>query len=232
MLPAIFHTSLWYTPESQRQSSSPAEFLIKTFPYHFLSAFKLSEDISKLEGVHLNTIERSIFEYCVIDFHNVTDANGLPVATEDLIKVLPTEIINDILGFIFSTSMYNASFVDSLSSSLYTLYNPRFAGESWQCSYCQRRKLDEQRNCPFLPTEGHDSQITYPTVDGVVTQCPIGTVDKPLADKALEAYVYRDQALLPEDGGIRNQTVFFMLASQKVKEVVNYYSEQEKDNTK
>ena len=54
-------------------------------------------------------------------------------------------------------------------------------------------------------------------------------IDVEVTNSAVEAYKYRKQALLPEEGGIRNQTVFFMTASQKVEEIKNYYDSQEQD---
>lgn len=229
MLPAVFHTSLWYTPESERNDSAPAEFLIQTFPYHFLSLFQLSSDIKKLPGVSANPIERSILEYCIIDYRNVGTAEETDLSIPDLVNVLPLEIANDILKFIFSVSMYDAEFSKVLETSIHSVLNPRFQDESWNCANCQRRKLDRGRNCPFLPKEDHDRHITYPTYAGVMTECPIGTVDVSVTNHALEAYKYRKQALLPEEGGIRNQTVFFMIASQKVEDIKNYYDSQEQD---
>lgn len=232
MLPTLFETSLWFTPKLQREEAAPAEFLIRTFPYHFLSTFQLSDYISKLDGVHTNTIERAIFEYCIVDFNNVTDSNGNKVEISQLIKVLPLAITNELLEFIFSISMYTDEFVEILENSLYTLYNPRFQDPSWKCSMCQARKLDKQRNCPFLSKEDHDPRVSYPTHSGVSLVCPMGNIDSLVINKALEAYGYKDKSLLPEDGGIRNQTLFFMLASQKVEEISNYYERKREENAK
>lgn len=232
MLPTLFETSLWFTPKSQREESAPAEFLVRTFPYHFLSTFQLAETISSIDGVHSNTIERAIFEYCVIDYNNIYNSDGTTIEISQLIKVLPSAIVNELLEFIFSIAMYTEEFTQALTNSLYTLYNPRFHGESWNCTVCQARRLDRQRNCPFLPKEDHDPQVNYPTYSGIVLECPIGSIDTLITNKAIEAYKYREQSLLPEDGGIRNQTLFFMLASQKVEEISNYYERKRQENSK
>ena len=229
MLPAVFHTALWYTPESERTSSAPAEFLIQTFPYHFLSLFQLSSSIKSLPGVSSNPIERSILEYCITDYRNVIGKDGVQLSITDLLDVLPLAITNDLLNFIFSVSMYDDKFSSILTNSLHSILNPRFQDETWSCANCQRRKLDRGRNCPFLPKETHDKHVTYPTYAGVMTECPIGNIDATVTNSAIEAYKYRKQALLPEEGGIRNQTVFFMVASQQVEEIKNYYDNQEED---
>lgn len=232
MLPTLFHTSLWYTPKSQRDDDSPAEFLIQTFPYHFLSVFQLSGSVAKIDGVHNNTIERTILEYCVLDHKNVSSPDGTFINPKDLVKVLPLEIINELLTFIFEISMYTDDFLSEMENSIYSVYNPRFQDESWGCDYCQERKLDRQRNCPFLPKEDHDPHITYPTHSGTVRECPMGNINVLLTNKAVEAHRYREQSLLPEDGGIRNQTVFFMIASQKVMEISNYYENKRMEEAK
>jgi len=229
MLPAIFHTELWYTPEAQRGDTSPAEFLIRTFPYHFLSTYHLSDEISKLSGVHSNSIERTLFEYCIVDYRNIIDAKGLPVKPKDIISVLPAEMVGELLEFIFKISMYTPESIATLSTSLYTQHNPRFSDKSWNCETCQSRKLDRLRNCPFLNKEGYSPDIRYDTIDGVSTVCPIGLVDTLMSNRAMEAYIFRNQSLLPEDGGIRNQTVFFIVASQKMSEVAKYYEGQSED---
>jgi len=228
MLPSIFHTSLWFTPESQRNEENPAEFLIRTFPYHYLSTFKLSSEIAKLEGVYTGTIERTILEHCVVDFRNVVDASGRILTVNETLKILPVSIINELLIFIFSIAMYDDKFISTLKSSLHVHMDPRFSDESWKCTTCQKRRLDRQRNCPYLPKEEHDSHITYPTMDGVVTECPVGKVDFIVTNNAIEAFNYRTNGMLPEDGGIRNQTVFFMLASQEVENIRNYFQEKER----
>ena len=227
MLPAIFHTSLYFTPESQREEERPAEFLIRTFPYHYLSAFQLSRAIQNLEGVYTNTIERTILEHCVLDFKNITDADGQILSTKDTLSILPNDIVNELLSFIFDIAMYSDDFLKVLRSSLHVVMDPRFSGESWTCQTCQARGLDKQRNCPFLAKEEHDPHITYPTYSGTVIECPVGHVDKLISNKAVEAFNYRSQGMLPEDGGIRNQTVFFMTASQEMENIRSYYEEQE-----
>lgn len=232
MLPAVFHTALWYIPESQRNEPSPAEFLIQTFPYHFLSLFQLSNDIKQLDGVSSNPIERSILEHCIVDYRNVTNGTEEKLSILEMLSVLPLDITNDLLKFIFKISMYDDEFNKVLENSIHSIMNPRFQDESWNCSVCQARRLDRGRNCPFLPKEGHDRHITYPVYGGVITECPIGKVNVSVTNKAVEAFRYRKQALLPEEGGIRNQTVFFMIASQKVEEIKNYYENQEQDKPK
>jgi len=226
MLPVLFHTSVWYTPEAERGSSSPAQFLIRTFPYHFLHLLQISSFVSKLEGVRSDSIEYSIITHCIVDYRNVFDASGGIPKKEELLAILPASIVTDLLGFILKIGMYNQEFISKLEDSLHAVSNPRFQDESWNCKTCQKRRLDRQRNCPFLPKEDHDSLVTYPTHSGITTICPIGNADISLVNMAIEARNYKSQALLPEDGGIRNQTVFFMIASQKVDEITNFYEQQ------
>jgi len=227
MLPSIFTTSLHYTPKSERDSTSPATFKIKTFPYHFLSLFQLTNDIKKIDGVFSDSVERALLEHCIEDFSNVTDKDGNRPSISEVIDILPFDIVQDLLDFIFEIGMYNNEWLNILDSSLHSILNPRFSDESWDCNTCQRRRMDRSRNCPFLPVEDHDIHISYPVYGGVVKVCPIGTADPSVTSKAVEAYRYRKQALLPEEGGIRNQTVFFMIASQRVEEIKNYYESQE-----
>jgi len=227
MLPAIFHTSLWFTPESQRDEELPAEFLIQTFPYHFLSAFQLQSSIDKLDGVYTNTIERTILNHCILDFRNVTDTTGATLTAQEALTILPNEVIMELLVFVFEIAMYSDGFSNEVKSSVYAALDPRFSDQSWDCETCQTRKLDRQRNCPYLDKETHDRSTTYPTHAGTVMECPIGNIDRTVCNKAIEAFNYRKQGILPEDGGIRNQTVFFMLASQEVENIKNYYEEQE-----
>lgn len=111
---------------------------------------------------------------------------------------------------------------NALSESLTIQLDERFQDDNWNCETCKKRKLDTQRACLFLPEEQRTAPFRLKLKGKDYLNCPLSTIDTKIVHQASIAYtLYRD-GFLPEEGGIGNQTVWFVKAAQlytrKIKE--------------
>lgn len=141
-------------------------------------------------------------------------------SVDDVINVLTQEQIDEIYSFILSCSMYTEDIHKATSLSIKLSMEEKFSSETWDCEVCKSKGLDQARNCKFR--EDLDS-IRDPSfqllVSGeVFTECPMYYKDDYLLSEAIACYTAYDKGILPDEGGLLDQTEFFIATSATIRD--------------
>lgn len=216
MIYSNFYKTVWYIPQDQQESPRPAAFLLQSPSYKLYSSI----GNQKLpEGFIPEAIDELLLRACVKDSLNVENFSG-PMD-------LPLDIQQDLLTQIFDLFYPTVDFMKNLEFNLDVSIDSRF-NDSWSCNTCQAKRLDKQRNCPFLdPEEYHENTFSISVGEETYGVCPMNRKDSSLINGAFEAYRIADSGFLPEEGAYGDQPLLFCLLSQKVKEKLNYYERKE-----
>ena len=163
------------------------------------------------------TIQLLLSEH-IIDTKNVMDF-------PDTYSLMSQLSISDI-GFLYkelaTISIVTTEQHEELSAMLDIQFNPVFQDESWDCKTCQERKLDYSRGCGFLAENARDLSPLLPRIKGIrYTQCPISSIDAFVANQASKAHTMLINSVLPESGGIGDQTDWFVKAALLFKRKVS-----------
>jgi len=225
MIYSNFHTQLWYTPISERSSDTPTRFLLKTLPYTLYTQMTVSQDL--IDGISTANINDNILNY-IIDVENLIGYTKGALLSE----ILPLDLQNELIKVLVDLFIPSKSFLDKLNITLDVVVNPKF-DSSWDCEVCQSRRLDKQRNCPYLDVkEYHEPSFRIQVLGENVNVCPINLKDNRIASTASEARSIRESGYLPEAGALGDQSVYFVIVSQKINSVIKYYENKMIENSK
>ncbi len=175
-----------------------------------------------------------ILEICVIEMKNVLTLsayNELVSVTEVNIDNLSPEVIKETAEFIVTYSKVNTDFIETLEVGVDLSLDPKYQKDTWKCENCQKRKLDKTRNCGYLNEQTKDPEWEVLVRGKVYKHCPIYMVDASLTSDAFLAYQYFKDGVLPESGGLFDQTEFFVQSSQFVSNKVAEYEQEEMKKT-
>lgn len=166
--------------------------------------------IRGLEKPTENDINIITLEKSLIKFINVKDIHNTPITTPD-IELLSITQQSQLSKMIHKVSTLNMDIIDSMRLNSKIALEDNFQTETWQCSECQRRNLDVQRNCK--KREDYD-EIFNPAFKVLVgteefRDCPMFYKDEVLTKAMFECYSTADKGLLPEIGGVVDQTEFY-----------------------
>lgn len=212
MVYSNFYQQLWYTPHSERDSVRPARFLIQSPSFKLYTMIASNDEI---DGISKEPIDFLLLDHCVIQWENV---DGLLHPRE-----LPLDIQQDLIAKIIEVFYPTEEFYKVLSISLDILLDNKF-NDTWSCIKCQEKRLDRQRNCPYLnPEEFHEPTFKLTVGDDTFLTCPIPHKDNVLVGKAMEAHRIAEQGFTPESGAYGDQTIFWAVTSQQLKEKINHY---------
>lgn len=210
MLYSNFREGFWYTPQSQREELlTPARFFIKPLPYKIFSLLNDHQELG--QGLSRDNTYERILDIAIVDYDNIinpTDSNWW--------GILPEDLRNELIATILESSMPSADFLNKLDINIELTINKRFQDESWDCAKCQSRNMHYQRNCPYLPSEEHEDTFSIRVLDNVYRVCPMSIKDQQLIRSAFEAKNLRDMHGLPLEGSIGEQSIFFVVVSQRL----------------
>jgi len=163
------------------------------------------------DGAKAPDLHETILSQSIQSTENVTN-----IIMGNTWSQLPIDLRNELLEVIIKTSIPNKEFFDTLDITLELAIDSKFQGDDWECSNCQKRKLDFQRNCPYLDKEEHEDSFSLDINGETYRVCPMNLKDPELLQKAFEAKSLRESTGLPEDGSIGEQSAFYVICSQKV----------------
>ena len=153
---------------------------------------------------------RSVINKSIVDTKN---AIGFP-SIDAFANQIPNDDVKYLYDRLIEVSIVSREQLDELEKMLDVQFNPQFSEDSWNCTICQKKKLDYSRGCGYLPENKRDPDPILPRIAGkVVKQCPISTLDPYVTNQASMANNLMDAGLMPEDGGLGNQTEWFIRAA-------------------
>ena len=142
-------------------------------------------------------------------------------AIEDFYKLTAKDI--DILY----TNILNSSYVSNIDMSAIKravgiVMEESFKDDTFKnCTLCQERGLDKQRNCPLLHKSTHDPMVFYVIDQEKVKVCPMDDVNSPIVADAFRCHSMFSNGFMPAEGGLYDQTQFFVESSLLVKGVID-----------
>jgi len=176
------------------------------------------KSISNLQEIYMN-------------YPNQYTVNIVKTALKDKsdFQYLTGEDIDILSRNIIENSTLTNSDMEVIELGLDVVFADAFADESFSdCSICQERGLDKQRNCPLLSKDTHDKGVFYIVGKKRIVECPMDKANSTLVRDALKTYNMLDAGVLPEQGGVADQTMFFYQVAQMVK---NYITKEQNKRT-
>ncbi len=214
MIYSNYFLPIWFTPSMERGSLRPTSFLLKPLPYRFLNYLPYFSQIPTTLSQFSFSADDMAVKLSVIDVQNIEGYTSDMVLRDILPQSMYHELVTTIRDYYFLLDE-DKDMIDFLAEFL---TNDRFQDDSWVCSTCKTRGLYKQRNCPLLSTEEQekyfDPKFKLAFRGEILTQCPVGKIDHTKAVILSEASALFQKGLLPEPGGMGDQTLFFGYASQ------------------
>ena len=147
---------------------------------------------------------------------NITDTKnvfGFP-DTYTFVSQLASSDVAFLYDALMDISVVTPEQHEELSIMLDIQFAPTFQEDSWDCRVCQEKGLDYARGCGFLDEDKRDLNPLLPRINGTrFTKCPISSIDAFVANQASKAHTMFVAGVLPESGGLGNQTDWFVKAS-------------------
>ena len=144
---------------------------------------------------------------------NTRNALGFPNPQDILTHLSPSDL-KFLYERLMEISTISRTQQDDLGAMLDVQFNSQFQNDSWDCTICQKKKLDYARGCGFLDEDKRDPKPMLPRVNGrSFSVCPISTIDGYVTRQASMSYSMLDAGVLPEPGGLSGQTEWFVNAA-------------------
>jgi len=151
-----------------------------------------------------------ILERGILRFINMPEG----MSNLECIDALSKTIKEDIAKNIMQVSVLTPDVVEKINLNLKLSFEDKFQTDTWDCGECQRKGLDARRNCKFRQDyeDIYDPSFTV-YVDGEeYKECPMFYKDVPMISDVFNSYAAFDTGVLPEIGGLYDQTEFFQYA--------------------
>jgi len=202
-VPILFRTPVWVSLKTDTSVS----ILLQPLTYDTLvrsqeSAYIASKDRS-MNGI---VTSRQLLEQAIIDSINAINFTSI----QSLVAHLSKEDVIYLYTKLIEISDVSQEQLRELEVMLDIQFNPRFHDENWDCSTCQRRGFDKTRACGFLPEEEREPGFFMKVNGKHFSMCPLSTLDNYALQQAHMAHQYLDAGVMPEEGGIGQQTSWFV----------------------
>lgn len=150
------------------------------------------------------------YNVCKVAILEIEDEDG----DEHTLSSLPPPVITEISEQILDKSIITDEEAEKLVLNVNISMDNTFKTDSWNCENCRYKKLDRIRNCGYLGEKEKRDDFRVNVGKQVYTYCPIYDIDAQLLDSAIECYMMYDKNILPDSGGLYDQTRFFVIASR------------------
>lgn len=141
---------------------------------------------------------------------NIVKTSVLPEFKEFINDLSDVEIDN-IYKTIINYSTIQVELINKLHESFTIVNHQPLQTETFDCDYCKETGyLQKTRNCGFLTDCKDCNEDFVYVIDGnAYKQCPKSLVDMKLLKAGYDCYYMYNKGLLPESGGMLDQTEFF-----------------------
>lgn len=214
--PILFRTPLWFTLPSDddvRVKLRPAKY--KDVVQHGEILYAVGRNI---DTKYLESSDEAIADSIVTVDNAIGFTNYL-----DFIKQLPIEDKKYLLDKYQSISLVNSDQLANIKSMLEILYAKPLQDENWSCDACKHKKLQGFRACGFIPEKERSKDFIYKLKGKIYTECPKNKLEPFIMSQSQEAYRLFNAGILPENGGIGEQTMWFVevaaLVASQVREM-------------
>lgn len=202
----LFRTPFWFT----LPSDSSVELQLRPLSFKDVQGLREALHITERDKrFTVDTTQQQILKKSLLQARN---AYGFP-SLDILVDQLPKTDIDALVSQLYELSSFSQNAQDKLVFSLDIQFDERF-DQNWDCATCQKRKLQANRACGMLPPEDRIDSFSIKVGGKRYNECPIFLMDAFLTSQANQAYKLYTAGFLPEDGGIGNQTQFFVQAAQ------------------
>lgn len=168
------------------------------------------------------------YQTCRLAIKTIEDKEGniLPFTS------LSPRTLTDVAAQIMEASSVPQDTLDTLQTSVNIKFGGTFNKETWNCDICKAKRLDKVRNCGYRDEKSKDPSFKIVADNQVYTHCPIYDVDQDIIADAVDCYVMYDKKLLPDAGGLYDQTRFFVLSSSIITQKIREEEAKEAKKTK
>jgi len=209
---------------------------------------KLSKSTIHIKEYIYTTISKEDVEFRALTYKELNNIqskysskyNQLQINTVKLSLLNPEDFylltlkdIEALYKLISEVSSFNEDDIKIIKNSLNVILEDSFKDSTFQsCETCQARGLDKQRNCPLLKGLKKDPMVFW-IIDGKkIDTCPMNDAKNPIVDDALKCYNMLDSGVLPSEGGLYDQTMFFVELGAMVKGLINKHTEKKMSSRK
>lgn len=171
-----------------------------------------------------------ILERGIVSFINMPPDMGKTECIDALSKTLKEDIATNIM----QVSVLTKEVVDKMDLNIKLSFEDKFQTDTWDCGECIRKGLDSRRNCKYRKDYEDiydDSFVVY--VDSEeYKDCPMYYKDGGLLSDIFNSYAAFDTGVLPEVGGLYDQTEFFQYAWSATRKQIRSKEAEAAENNK
>ena len=224
-----------YTPTKLKELGSTFMVELRTLSHKELLDLDHLVENNRIKQLLIRVAELSIlnleelFNYWYTKVNKIS-TDGIP--PYEYLNNIDYSVLLDIGTVALSLSKAENDFYEKLDVGIDLVSEEKFQTESWTCEVCKEKRLDKIRNCGYLGEKDKDKKFFVYVGENKYSYCPIYDLDKELVSQAFLCYAQYDKGILPEAGGLYDQTQFFVLSTQFVAMKQNAQQQKELDKMK
>lgn len=216
-LSTLFRREYLLTVEEDQDTSEPFQVIFKALSVRDLDFIKNLQPHTETNQINLYIVEKS-----VIKLINAKYSDGSSIPLSDIWR-LPVEVVAKLAKSIIEVSLVKEEIITKIRTNIALVMDSKYHSDTWDCEVCKSRSLDSVRNCKFRSdySKIFDSSFEL-LVDSVkYDHCPMYYKDSELVSDVFNCFHGWEQGILPEAGGLVDQTEFFMVATALVRKYKN-----------
>lgn len=165
--------------------------------------------------IELSLSTKSFRELLALHIVNTYNTIGFP-SILDFTEQLSDEDTTYLVDVLYKISLLTPIQNNNLHNMLDLAFSKELQDENWACDACQHKRLQKYRACHMIPEEERSKEFSIKLNGKLYLECPKNSVDGFIIGKAYEAYTMYKGGILPELGGLGDQTMWFVEVSQMV----------------
>lgn len=154
----------------------------------------------------------------------IEDAMNIPYDKKhEIADSLNVKEREELAKHIMNVSTLTDDIVEDMRFNLLIGMEEKLQTDTWDCTECRRKGLDLKRNCRFREDfdEVFDASFVLILDGEEYRECPMYYRDNKMINDLFTSYKAYDKGLLPDEGGMFDQTEFFQVAWNMVASAVN-----------
>ena len=215
-LSTLYRREYLFTVDKDPESLNPFQVVFRALSVRDLD-FIRALDTQSANQINLILLERGVLRYV-----NAYYTDGTIVPPTDL-NIIPIQTRTELAQKIYEVSTITNEVISKINMNVTLAMDSKFSTDTWKCSVCQERGIDLARNCKFredyIKVFDKDFRVILDNI--TYDHCPMYYKDNELISDIFNAYYSWDKGVLPELGGVPEQTEFFGVAVNVVKKFIS-----------